>query len=71
MRVAVIIPVWNEVGAIGRVLGELPSGVADQVLVVDGGSTDGTQHAASAAGAMVLTQQGRGYGAACLAGARG
>ena len=70
MRVAVIIPVWNERAAIGRVLSELPAAVADEVLVVDGGSTDGTQDAARAAGAIVLPQEGRGYGAACLTGAR-
>jgi glycosyltransferase involved in cell wall biosynthesis len=70
MRVAVIIPVWNEVDAIARVLAELPAGIAAQVLVVDGGSTDGTQDAARAAGATVLPQQCRGYGAACLTGAR-
>ncbi len=70
MRIAVIIPVINEAGAIGRVLAEIPAGVANQVLVVDGGSTDGTQEAARAAGATVLRQQGRGYGAACLTGAR-
>jgi glycosyltransferase involved in cell wall biosynthesis len=70
MRIAVIIPVWNESGAIARVLAELPHGVASQVLVVDGGSTDGTQEIARAAGATVLPQQGRGYGAACLTGAR-
>jgi glycosyltransferase involved in cell wall biosynthesis len=70
MRVAVIIPVWNEVGAVGRVLAEIPAGVAQQVLVIDGGSTDGTQAAARAAGATVLPQRGRGYGAACLTGAR-
>jgi glycosyltransferase involved in cell wall biosynthesis len=70
VRVAVIIPVWNEREAIGRVLAELPAGVADEVLVVDGGSTDGTQEAALAAGATVLPQEGRGYGAACLTGAR-
>jgi glycosyltransferase involved in cell wall biosynthesis len=70
MRVAVIIPVWNEREAIGRVLAEIPAGVADEVLVVDGGSTDGTQSAAREAGATVLPQEGRGYGAACLTGAR-
>lgn len=70
MRVALIIPVWNEVDAIGRVLAEVPPGVADEILVVDGGSSDGTQEAARAAGATVLPQQGRGYGAACLTGAR-
>jgi glycosyltransferase involved in cell wall biosynthesis len=70
VSVAVIIPVWNEAAAIGRVLAEVPAGVADQVLVVDGGSSDGTQDVARAAGATVLPQQGRGYGAACLTGAR-
>jgi glycosyltransferase involved in cell wall biosynthesis len=70
VRVAVIIPVWNEGGAIGRVLDEIPAGVADEVFVVDGGSSDGTQFVARAAGAVVLAQQGRGYGAACLTGAR-
>lgn len=70
MRVAVIIPVYNEARAIGRVLAEIPHGLADEVLVVDGGSTDGTQAVAEAAGATVLPQVGRGYGAACLTGAR-
>jgi glycosyltransferase involved in cell wall biosynthesis len=70
VRVALIIPVWNEVEAIGRVLAEVPPGVIHEVLVVDGGSSDGTQEAARAAGATVLRQQGRGYGAACLTGAR-
>ncbi|MFN8559199.1 MAG: glycosyltransferase [Dehalococcoidia bacterium] len=53
MRVAVIIPVWNEAGAIGRLLAELPPGVADEVFVVDGGSADGTQAVARAAGATL------------------
>lgn len=69
MRVAVIIPVYNEAEAIPRVLAEIPAGVADQVLVVDGGSADGTREAATAAGATVVQQRGRGYGAACLTGA--
>lgn len=70
MRVTVVIPVYNEAGAIARLLAELPPGVAHQVLVVDGGSRDGTQAAAEAAGATVLAQRGRGYGAACLTGAQ-
>ncbi len=69
-RVAVIIPVWNEAGAIGRVLAEIPAGIVSQVIVVDGGSTDGTRETATAAGATVVLQRGRGYGAACLTGAR-
>ena len=62
MRTAIIIPAWNEVAAIGRVLAEIPTGIADEVFVVDGGSTDGTLEVARAAGATVLRQLGRGYG---------
>jgi len=69
LRCAAVIPVYNEAGAIARLLAEVPSGVLDQTLVVDGGSNDGTQEAARAAGATVLRQRGRGYGAACLTGA--
>ena len=70
MHVALVIPVWNEASAIGRLLAEVPAGVVSEVLIVDGGSTDGTQAAALAAGATVVRQRGRGYGAACLTGAR-
>jgi glycosyltransferase involved in cell wall biosynthesis len=69
MRIAVVIPVFNEAAAIGRVLAEIPPGVAGQVIVVDGGSTDGTKAAARAMGATVISQRGRGYGAACYTGA--
>ena len=47
-RITVIIPVFNEAAAIGRVVDEIPAGLAAQVLVIDGGSTDGTQQAAEA-----------------------
>lgn len=70
MRVALIIPVWNEREAIGHVLSEVPAGAVDEIFAVDGGSTDGTQQVAQAGGATLLRQEGRGYGAACLTGAR-
>ena len=68
-RVAVVIPAWNEVGAIGAVVRELPRSLVAEVIVADGGSTDGTLAAAEAAGARVI-DPGRGYGRACLEGAR-
>jgi glycosyltransferase involved in cell wall biosynthesis len=67
-RIAVIIPTFNEAGSIGAVVGELPRDLVREVVVADGGSTDGTQERARAAGARVL-DAGRGYGRACLLGA--
>ena len=67
--VAVVIPTLNEVASIGAVVGELPRDRVFEIIVADGGSTDGTQAAAIAAGARVLTPSGRGYGLACFEGA--
>jgi len=67
-RVAVVIPTWNEAEAIGGVIREIPRDLVAEVIVADGGSTDGTQAAAQAAGARVL-DAGHGYGRACAAGA--
>lgn len=66
-RVDVIIPALNEEHAIGRVIADIPDAV-HVVWVVDNGSTDATAQVAAAAGAQVLHQPERGYGAACLLG---
>jgi glycosyltransferase involved in cell wall biosynthesis len=66
--IALIIPALNEAAAIAEVLGAVPTGVVDEVVVVDNGSTDGTGEAARAAGARVVVEPRRGYGRACLAG---
>jgi hypothetical protein len=68
-RVAAVIPVLNEVGALPGVLREVPRNAVEEVVVVDGGSTDGTVAAARAAGARVIVEERRGYGRACAAGA--
>ena len=67
--VAVIIPAFNEAESIGAVVAELPRAIIDRVIVVDGGSADGTVGRAREAGAEVI-EVGRGYGRACLAGAQ-
>ena len=67
--VTVIIPTFNEAESIDAVVAELPRAVVDRVIVVDGGSRDGTQARAEKAGADVI-EVGRGYGRACLAGAQ-
>jgi glycosyltransferase involved in cell wall biosynthesis len=67
-EVSVIIPTFNEASAIGTVIRELPQALVREIIIADGGSTDGTQAIARDAGAVVL-DAGRGYGRACLAGA--
>jgi glycosyltransferase involved in cell wall biosynthesis len=68
-RIAAVIPVLDEEGAIGAVLGAMPDGWVDEVVVVDGGSRDRTVAVARAAGAKVIVGSERGYGRACASGA--
>lgn len=67
-RVVAVIPVLNEVEALPGVLREIPRDLVDEVVVVDGGSTDGTREAGEAGGARVVLEPRRGYGRACLTG---
>lgn len=68
MRTVVIIPAFNEAESIGKVIGDLPDGVVDEVIVVNNASTDATERNAQAAGATVLRENQQGYGYACLRG---
>jgi len=62
----VILPALDEAQAVRGVLASIPP---DWVpLVVDNGSTDGTAAIARAAGARVVHEPRRGFGAACFAG---
>ena len=70
MRITAVIPALDEEAAIGLVVKEIPRDLVEEVLVVDNGSTDRTADVARAAGARVIHEPVRGYGAACLAGAR-
>jgi glycosyltransferase involved in cell wall biosynthesis len=47
-------------------LARVPRGLYQQIIVADNGSRDRTAEIARQAGAMVITEPRRGYGAACL-----
>jgi glycosyltransferase involved in cell wall biosynthesis len=64
--VTVVLPALDEAAALPAALGSFPAGV--DLLVVDNGSSDGTASVAAAAGARVVTEPRRGFGAACWAG---
>ena len=66
--VSLVIPCLNEEAAIGAIVRDSLARGVDQVIVVDGGSTDATAKEAAAAGARVVVETRRGYGRACAAG---
>jgi len=70
MRIAVIIPALDEEAAIGGVVRAVPKDLVQEVIVVDNGSRDRTGEMAQAAGARVVREPTRGYGAACQAGVK-
>ena len=72
-ELAIVIPALNErenlellLPALREVLEDL--GVTSEIVVADGGSTDGTREAAARRGARVVQQIERGYGGGLLAG---
>lgn len=71
-QVTVVIPAFNEAEALGDVLAELRTAIPDiRILVVDDGSSDGTEGVARSAGVKVLRHnRNRGYGAALKTGFR-
>ena len=69
LRVVSITPVLNEEQRIGRIIAELPADRINRIVVVNDGSTDGTQDAARRAGAEVISHAApRGVGAAIRTG---
>lgn len=66
---SIIIPALNEAESIKEVLLLAAQSQASEILVIDGGSTDGTPGISRAAGAKVIQECRRGYGRACATGA--
>jgi glycosyltransferase involved in cell wall biosynthesis len=73
-RIAVVMPALNEEDAVGRQVRAILAHPdfsrlhLAQIIVVDNGSDDATASVAQEAGATIVRQPVRGYGAACLAG---
>lgn len=69
-RVCIIIPTLNEAETIGLVIDDIPrqameeGGYEVEVMVVDGGSTDGTRHIAEERGVRVVVEPRPGKGRA-------
>jgi glycosyltransferase involved in cell wall biosynthesis len=70
MKISVVIPALDEEQAIGSVVQDVPGDLVEEIIVADNGSTDDTVARAAAAGARIVHEPRRGYGAACLAGAK-
>jgi glycosyltransferase involved in cell wall biosynthesis len=68
MKAVVIIPALNEAAVVGDLVRRTPRDTVAEVIVVDNGSTDATASVARDAGARVVSEPRRGYGAACFAG---
>lgn len=68
MKIAAIIPAYNEKDSITQVIQAIPRETVQRVLVVDNNSTDGTGEAAKSAGVEVVVEGRQGYGSACLRG---
>src|SRR5262245_55849941 len=68
MKAVLVLPALNEAGVVGDLVRRTPRDTIAEVIVVDNGSTDATARVAREAGARVVSEPRRGYGAACFAG---
>jgi glycosyltransferase involved in cell wall biosynthesis len=73
IEVSVVIPCLDEAETIAACIVEaeqalIASEASGEVVVVDNGSIDGSEHLAATAGARVIYEPRRGYGTACRAG---
>ena len=68
MTTALLILTLNEVDGIKKIMPLVKREWVDELIVIDGGSTDGTIEEAKKMGLKVLLQKNKGYGAAVTLG---
>lgn len=67
-NVVVVIPAFNEEASIALVIKDIPSDIVSHIIVANNNSSDNTRSNAEKAGAIVLDENRKGYGWACLRG---
>tara|TARA_B110000014_G_C20107096_1_gene582402 strand:- start:198 stop:857 length:660 start_codon:yes stop_codon:yes gene_type:complete len=68
MSTALLILTWNEVEAARVIFPKIKKEWVDEILVVDGGSTDGTIEEAGRVGFNIMKQEIKGHGGAIISG---
>ena len=68
MSTSLIITTLNEIDGIKKILPEIKKEWVDEIIIIDGGSTDGTVEKAIEMGFKVIKQKIPGYGGAVLTG---
>ena len=71
MSVAIIILTLNEIDGVKEILPKIKKEWADEIVVIDGGSTDGTVEECKKMGFEVINQKNKGHGGAILDGVQG
>ncbi len=66
----IIIPAFNEADSIQFVINDIPKSVIRNIIVVNNSSSDKTGQIALESGAIVIEENKKGYGSACLKGIR-
>ena len=60
LKVTLLVPSWNEIDGIKQIMPRIPRNCCDQIVILDGGSTDGTVEWCRDRGFFVYIQKQRG-----------